>query len=120
MTHNVRQLGLITLDQFNFHQTLAQTPGVSLIFFTSAECSSCRQWRRLLTQHLTSHPDIRIFEVDAQRDMALTREFDVFHLPALFLFVDGEFHCPLQCEASMEKLRPAIARALAGSAQDMP
>ena len=120
MTRNVRQTGLITLDQFSFHHRLAQTPGISLVFFSSAECGSCRQWKQVLGCYHLLHPDIRLFEVDAQRDMALTREFEVFHLPALFLFVDGEFHRGVQSEASAEKLHHAITDALAATSQEMP
>ena len=116
----MHQPGLTSLDQFNFHHTLAQTPGVSLVFFSSAECGSCRQWKQVLARYRLLLPDVHLFEVDAQRDMALTREFDVFHLPALFLFVDGEFHRDVQSEASVKKLQHAIAGALAASLQEMP
>ena len=120
MISTVPSPDLITLDQFNFHHRLAQTPGVSLIFFSSAECGSCRQWIRVLGRYHLRHPDIHLFEIDAQRDMALTREFEVFHLPALFLFVDGEFHRGVQSEASAEKLHHAITGALAATSQEMP
>jgi hypothetical protein len=102
---------LTPLDQFNFHHTLSATRGVSLVFFTSHACSACR---------LRHAPDITLFEVDAQRDMALTREFEVFHPPALFLYQDGDFHRPLQCEAHAGKPALAIQAALSAPAQELP
>lgn len=113
------QTRLTPLDQFTFHRTLSATRGVSLIFFSNRECATCRHWRQLLLNY-PHDPDIKLFEVDAQRDMALTREFEVFHLPALFLYRDGDFHCALQCEAHTGKLAQAIHTALALPAQELP
>ncbi len=114
------QTSLTPLDQFNFHRTVSATRGVSLVFFSSRECSSCRLWKHLLIQYPQHDPGVTLFEVDAQRDMALTREFEVFHLPALFLYRDGDFHCALQCEARTEKIALAIQAALAAPAQEPP
>jgi thioredoxin-like negative regulator of GroEL len=111
---------LILLDQFNFHHRLAATRGVALVFFTSADCGSCRLWKRLLGQYRGHGGDFSVYEVDAQRDMALTREFEVFHLPALFLYRDGHYHGPLQCEAQAAALTRAIEAALAAPAQELP
>ena len=108
------------LDQFTFHHTLNATRGVSLVFFSSRECSSCRLWKQLLTHNNQFDPAIRLFEIDAQRDMALTREFEVFHLPALFPYRNGHFHATLQCEARAESLALAIQSALAAPAQELP
>jgi len=109
-----------TLDQFRFHHVLAETPGNALVIFTGEGCGSCRHWKRLLTAYQQQHPDLAVFEVDAGHDAALTREFHVFHLPALFLFHDGHFHASLQCEAHPDRLRTAIDDALAEPAQEAP
>lgn len=52
--------------------------------------------------------------------MALTREFEVRHPPALFLYREGVYHCPLQSEAGPVKLKQAIQTALETPAQDPP
>ena len=111
---------LPVLDQFRFHHVLAETPGVALVIFTSTGCASCRYWKQMLSAYREQHPELTLFEVDAGRDLALTREFHVFHLPALFLFRNGQFHAPLQCEAQPERLRTAILDALAQPAQEAP
>jgi thioredoxin-like negative regulator of GroEL len=108
------------LDEFGFHHTLAGTRGSALVIFTSAGCSSCRAWKRLLATHRAQHPDLALYEVDAGHAQALAREFNVFHLPALFLYRDGHFHGALQVEAQPEKLRAAIDAALATPAQEPP
>lgn len=108
------------LDQFTFYPTLADTPGPALVFFSAASCGSCRQWKRLLGDYATAADALPVFEIDAGQDLALAREFELFHLPALFLFVDGEFHRPLQCAAGLAQLRAAIDANLALPAEEAP
>ena len=109
-----------SLDEFGFHHALAGTRGIALVIFTGAGCSSCRAWKRLLGAYRTQHPDLALFEVDAGHAQALAREFNVFHLPALFLYRDGHFHSALHSETHPEILRAAIEAALAAPAQEAP
>jgi thioredoxin 1 len=111
---------LTPLDEFGFHHTLAATHGNALVVFTGMGCSSCRAWKQLLGVYQEQHPDLTLFEVDAGHAQALAREFGVFHLPALFLYRDGHFHCTLQSEAQLDKLHAAIAAALLAPAQEAP
>jgi len=108
------------LEQFEFHQTLESTPGISIVFFSSDECLSCRYWDELLEQFSKQHPDISIYKIDAGLDQALTEEFDVFHLPSLFLYNNGKFHSALQCEANINALEISIKQALGSPAEETP
>ena len=108
------------LDQFSFHHTLAETHGVALVIFTAPHCGSCRVMRHAMSTHGASHPGVSLFEIDAQRDMALTREFEVFHLPALFLYRDGHFHGEIQCEPLPHRLEYAVAAAMTLPAREAP
>lgn len=108
------------LDQFNFHQCITDTPGLALVIFTAAGCSACRHWKQLLSQPVQGLCQVTLFEVDAGQDQALAREFEVFHLPALFLFQDGEYHCALYSEAHPLALRRALDRALSLPAEEAP
>ncbi|MEK6749364.1 MAG: thioredoxin domain-containing protein [Pseudomonadota bacterium] len=108
------------LTQFDFHHRLGQTPGIAVVYFTSTGCAACRHWRDLLQRLLKRRLDIRIFEVDAAQDQALTREFEVFHLPALYVFNDGSFRGPLQCEARLDIVDATIDAVAALPPQDMP
>lgn len=108
------------LDEFGFHQRLAETRGTALVMFTGQGCSSCRAWKTLLTQYRQHHNDLLLFEVDAGHAQALAREFGVFHLPALFLYRDGHYHGALHCAARPEVLAAAIRASLAAPAQEAP
>lgn len=108
------------IEQFEFHQTLESTTGNSIVFFSSKECMSCRYWDKVLDQFSKQHPDVSIFKVDAGLDQALTEEFDVFHLPSLFLYHNGKYHSALQSEANIHALETAIKQALESPAEESP
>ena len=108
------------LDQFTFYPSVTAIPGPALVFFSAAGCGSCRHWKQVLHAY-EAHPGaVPVLEVDAGIDQALAREFDVFHLPALFVFVNGEYHRPLHCAASLQDLRTALLAALAAPAEEAP
>jgi thioredoxin 1 len=108
------------LNEHEFYCTLAETDGPSIVFFTKPGCSACRLRRRLLGDLLQHRHEITVYQVDAEQNMALSHEYELFHLTAMFLFVNGEFHCELQAEARMPNLLAAIDAALAAPAQDAP
>ena len=111
---------MLRLSQFSFHPTLADTHGIVLVIFTGPACGACRRLKAVLEGSGELFADMQLFEVDAGDDLALTREFDVFHLPAMFLFRDGTYHCELHGEAQPERLRAAIDAALAAPAEEAP
>jgi thioredoxin 1 len=108
------------LNDLDFYEVLGDTRGVSIVFFTKAGCSSCRAWAQLLQQLQQVQPDIHVFSVDAQESAALASEYEIFHLPALFVFVDGNYQAPLQCEARLPVLQRALTDLLALPAVEAP
>lgn len=108
------------VNQFEFHHLLESVSGPALVLFTGPDCGACRQLKALLAEDAGILGGVRLFEVDAERDMALMREFEVFHLPTLFLFSDGQFHCELHSEPSPQRIREAIHAALERPAQEAP
>jgi thioredoxin 1 len=107
-----------SLDSHDYHHRLAARPGLGLVLFFSPECGACRRVEALLPQSVGA--DIALYHVDVQQNPALARAFDLFHLPDLFLYRDGQFHARLACEATPAALGAAIACALAAPAQDEP
>lgn len=108
------------LNQFNLHHQVAAEACPTLVFFTAEGCSACHYLKQILSQISKKNPPWRIFEVDAAQEMGLTREFEVFHLPALFLFHNGEFHAELQCEARIPAIESAVEAALQRPPQEAP
>lgn len=111
---------LESLDEFRFHHELEASAGMALVIFTAQGCSACRHWTLLLGEFLTRHADVRAFEVDAGISPALANEFEIFHLPSLFLYHRGRFHSRLQCEARLPALERAVEEALRHPAEEAP
>ena len=108
------------LDQFNFHHVLEETRGLALVFFTGPYCGACHALRRGLAAYLEASEDVQVFEVDAECDPGLAREFEVFHLPSLFLYVEGRYHCELRSEPRVTEIGQAVAAALQQPAREAP
>ncbi len=108
------------LTQFDFYHVLAATEGVSLVYFTAPGCGACRQLKQVLQRHPREFAVINLFEVDAQQDLALTREFEVFHLPALFLFKDGHYHAAIHAEPNVPSLLAAVEAAVTAAPEEAP
>lgn len=111
---------LARLNDADFYSVIQATHGAAIVFFTSEGCNSCRYWKELLAQLMKKRPSLAVFEIDAQQSMGLTQEYDVFHLPALFVFVNGQYHAPLQCEARLDIIDQTLDKLLAAPAQDAP
>lgn len=115
----LQQHRIQSLDDSNFYHRLEETSGQSVVFFSRQGCASCRRWKRLLGG-LVREQDISIFEVDVEQNMALANEYELFHLPALFLFKNGEFHSELQSEARLPAFLEALKQAGHAPAQEAP
>ncbi|WP_026186159.1 thioredoxin family protein [Thioalkalivibrio thiocyanodenitrificans] len=109
-----------TLDQFNFHHVLAGTPGTAVVLFTGPHCGACRRWKGLLSGMVAEGMPWTLYEVDAARDGGLALEFEVFHLPGLFLYHDGHYHAPLHAEPLPQRVRSAVAEALVRPPREAP
>ena len=109
-----------SLDEFTYHHVMAEIQGAALVFYTGPNCGSCHHLRRVLTEYLRQYNDLHIFEVDAVTSSALINEFNVFHLPSMFLYKDGHYHCELHAEALPLKIHRAVADALQLPAEDEP
>ena len=108
------------LSQFDLHHRIAENPAPTIVFFGSDGCSSCRHLHEILKLVRQRRPDWLVYEIDAQAEMGLTREFEVFHLPAMFLFKQGNFHCEISCEASPSAVEEAVTAAMQQPAQEAP
>ncbi len=108
-----------TLDQFTFHHTLAETSGTALALFTAEGCGACRLLKQVI-EAAENLDDVACFELDVGTDQGLAEEFEIFHLPGMLLYRDGEFHAVVSSEPTPAALRTTIDSALADPAQELP
>jgi len=112
------------LDEFNFHPTISETAGISVVFFSGPHCSSCHHLRNLFNQEMQQFIEkfgaFSVFEIKADKATALVNEFNVFHLPTMFLYQNGAFHCELRAQAIPSKIIEAIDEAVLRPAEEEP
>lgn len=106
------------LTDLDADRRLLDLPGVSLVIFTSTGCASCR-WAR---EHLpvANLPVDRLCWIDAGNNGGLVQRYEVFHLPALFVVRNGNFHGALHASLRRDDLIQALDRALARPAEELP
>jgi thioredoxin-like negative regulator of GroEL len=108
-----------SVHEGDFHQTVSQWAGRTLVLFGQPGCGACRRAEAIVPVALAGVVQ-QLLKVDAAAQAALAREFEVFHLPALHLYIDGRYHAPLLCELTSDALRAAVARAASAPAAEAP
>lgn len=108
----------LQLTDFDADRRLLDLPGTSLIIFTSIGCASCRWARRELPK--LALPIARLAWIDAADNAGLVERYEVFHLPALFVVRDGQFHGALSSRLQAADLIDALGAALSLPAEELP
>lgn len=106
------------LTDFDADQRLLAMNGVSLVVFTSVGCASCR-WARQQLPGLDLAVD-RLCWIDAGNNGGVVERYQVFHLPALFVVRDGEFHGALQSRLTRNELNAGLHQALSRIPEELP
>ncbi|MCU0950086.1 MAG: thioredoxin family protein [Burkholderiaceae bacterium] len=101
------------------HRRLRVACGRVLLMFARRGCGTCRVAEARLPTLARGRIDTLVY-LDADDCGGLLREFEVFHLPAMFLYRDGVFHAPLSTSLQPEAFAAAIDSAYAAAAQDAP
>lgn len=111
--------GFERLAEGDFHRRIAASSGMAVVLFTAPRCGACRAWKHLLPSALADQASV-FYEVDVSEATGVARYFDIFHLPTIYLYRDGQFHAELQCEARPDSIRQATHHLLNAAAQDEP
>ncbi len=93
--------------------------GDVLVVITSPFCGACKAMLRAIERLPRGSVD-RAFVADAGESPGLVADLEVFHLPALFLFRDGEFHRPIEVPPRVSELVAALAEARSAPALEAP
>lgn len=107
------------LTEFDFHRRLGATPGTSIVLFGAPGCSACKSLEERLPGLLGDMP-VRVYKVNVQTATALARAYEIFHLPSLLVFMDGNYHGQLQAEPRPQPFRQALQLLLASPPQEEP
>ena len=100
------------LSDQQFYPHLEDLGGAALVAFGTPGCGACRRLRSLLPALRTALPEVAVLYAEAERCPGVLADLEVFHLPALFVFVDGEVHAAVEAPLSPPLLAGAARRAL--------
>lgn len=107
------------LTEGDYHARLARTQGLAVVLFSHVHCGSCRVWKCLLPEALSTTVQ-HFFEVDVALDTGAARYFGIFHLPTIYLYRHGQFHAELQCEAGIDVIQRTTRALFDLPAQEEP
>lgn len=79
------------------------------MLISSRFCGACRAYREALRE--LAEGGLPCFEADAFEASGLVAELEVFHLPALFLYINGEAHASLSAAPTAGAIREAVEMA---------
>ena len=100
------------LSPFEYYHILDARRDPSLVCFTKPNCGGCRRLKHLLQEEPLDIPNLRCFEVSVEDAYGLVEEFNIFHLPTMFLYFNGEFHREIHSRLDRPSLQAAISNGL--------
>ena len=97
------------------HLILDNRNAPSLVIYGQSRCGACRHVCDLISSDdwlSIRFPGLIVFSVDISLGTWLSKELDIFHLPELILYEDGEITARIQCQLTKAALEESIAVAL--------
>ena len=101
----------MTLNDPNFYLRLAAQGGWSVVVFGSPGCGACRRLKSLLPALGEALPGLHLHYAEAEQNMGVLADLEVFHLPAIQLYAGAEPHAAISAELNVNALADAILRA---------
>ena len=109
---------LKSLSYFDYYQILDHRQEPSLVCFTKPSCGGCRRLKKILNETPLKIPGLQCFDVLVEDSYGLVEEFEIFHLPTMLLYVQGQYHCEVNSRLTRHDLEEAITLALQRPAEE--
>ena len=80
------------LTDNTFNKNVIEKKGVIVVDFWAKWCGPCRKMTPLLEQIQAEFKDeIKIYKIDADKNVNSAKEYGISSLPSVLIFKDGEF-----------------------------
>ena len=80
------------LTDNTFNQNVLEKKGVIVVDFWAQWCGPCRKMTPLLEQIQAEFKyEIKIYKIDADKNVNSAKEYGISSLPSVLIFKDGEF-----------------------------
>ena len=103
------------LHPMDHHLVLDNRLEPTLVVYGRDRCGACRHLERLLKEDnwlAELFPGLIALSVDLEQGAWLAEELSIFHLPALFLYRDGDILCEIKSQLTRPALETSIQKAL--------
>jgi thioredoxin 1 len=81
---------VLEADSITAFEMIADTPGITLVDFTSEWCAPCRMLAPVLEQLTAEAHDLSVLKVDVDASPELASTYQVMSFPTLIFFVGGQ------------------------------
>lgn len=111
-------MALDGLTDASLYPALDEAGGSAVVAFGTPACGGCRRLRALLPALQQAVAGLPVAYAEAERCPGVLADLDAFHLPAIWLFVNGDPWAPIEAPLTVTALAEAIAAAQAGPPVD--
>lgn len=74
----------------NFEKNVVKATGVVVVDFWAQWCGPCRKLMPLMEQIQNEFQEIKIYKIDADKNINSAKEYGISSLPTVLIFKDGE------------------------------
>ena len=106
------------LTDASLYPALEARGGPVVVAFGTPSCGGCRRLRALLPALRAAVGGVAVAYAEAERCPGILADLEAFHLPAIWLFVDGDPWAPVEASLTVASLSAAIAAAHHGPPVD--
>ena len=78
------------LNDNNFKQNVVEAKGIVVVDFWAQWCGPCRKLMPLMEQIQNELQEIKIYKIDADKNINSAKEYGISSLPTVLIFKDGE------------------------------
>lgn len=71
-------------------ESLIKENEIVLIYFGNKTCGVCNVLKPKVEKILNNYPKIKGIEVDVDKDLEISSQFNIFTIPAILVFIEGK------------------------------